>query len=133
MDPIGLDHRVRRAAPQFATAFLDPRCGGLEREVQQLLVVVAIRDADEGTNLGIRQFPVSESCRHRRQGFQGVRHSDLLPRGAQAQVTTPVQPVRTVQKTPLEPAGAFVELADEHQEFVGGGIDSGGKIDDGAV
>jgi len=44
-----------------------------------------------------------------------------------------VQPVGAVIKTPLQPAGPFVELTNENKKLVGRGIDPGGEIDDGFV
>ncbi len=57
----------------------------------------------------------------------------FLTRGTHAQVTTPGQPVGTVIKTPFEPAGPFVELANQQQQFIGGGIDAGRQTNDTAV
>jgi hypothetical protein len=44
-----------------------------------------------------------------------------------------MQPLGTVPETPLQPAGAFVELANQHEQLVGLGIDTGRKINDGSI
>ena len=60
-------------------------------------------------------------------------YTHLLACGTFAQVTAPVQPLGTVIKTPLQPAGAFVELANEYQQFIRGGIDVAGETADTAI
>ncbi len=50
-----------------------------------------------------------------------------------AQIAAPVQPLSTVSEAPFQPAGTLVKLTNKHQQFVGGGIDSGSKIDDIAI
>ena len=44
-----------------------------------------------------------------------------------------MQPVGAVLEAPAEPAGAFVEAADQDQQVVSGGIDAGGEADESAV
>lgn len=58
-----------------------------------------------------------------------VRDADLLPGRAQGDTGAPVQPVgaRLEARAPALP---LVELADEHQETVGGGMDVGGELRD---
>ena len=50
----------------------------------------------------------------------------FLTRCTHAQVTTPVQPLGTVREAPFEPAGTFVELAYQDQQFKSRGVDAGG-------
>src|SRR5690606_35419475 len=62
-----------------------------------------------------------------------MRHADLLARGAQADVASPVQPLGTGLERPAAPAGPLVEAADEHEEIVSRGVDAPGKVHNGAV
>ena len=51
-----------------------------------------------------------------------MHDADFLPRGTQAQVTAPVQPLGAVGETPSQPAGTLVKTPDQHQQFVTDGI-----------
>ncbi len=84
-------------------------------------------------DFGVRQGAFSKRGRNHRPCLEYMRHADLLTRGIHTQVATIMQPLGTVYEAPLQPAGAFVELANQHQQFVGLGIDASCKIDDGTI
>jgi len=44
-----------------------------------------------------------------------------------------VQPLGAGLESPFEPPRALVELANEHQQLVGCGVELGGEVDDGPV
>src|SRR5690606_16305606 len=71
--------------------------------------------------------------RDRGQGLHSVRDPDFLTRSALRNVATIVQPLGAVLEAPLEPSGALIEAAHQHQEIMGRGVDAGREVDDGAI
>jgi hypothetical protein len=44
-----------------------------------------------------------------------------------------VQPLGAGFESPTQPSAAFIEAANEHEQIVGGGVESGGEGSDGLV
>jgi hypothetical protein len=59
-----------------------------------------------------------------------MRHTHFLACRVQADTALPVEPVGARHHTLTTPAFAFIELAYQTQQTVGGGMDVGGKLGD---
>src|SRR5690606_11196220 len=105
----------------------------LQREFEQLVLVLPARHRRQGPHLRIGQRALGKRPADRRQCLQRVRHPHLLARGAQADVAAPVQPLGAGLEAPREPAPALVEATDQHQQIVSGGVDAPREVHDGAV
>ena len=92
------------------------------REVEQRGLVLRRGHAGQRPHLGVRD----RAARHRgadgRQRGQRVRDPHLLTRCAQGNPGAPVQPVGTRSETAV-PAGASIELAQEHEQFERAGME----------
>jgi hypothetical protein len=66
---------------------------------------------------------------HRRQHRKGASHSDFLASGPKVDADAPVQPMRAGLEA-IVPPSAGIEPLDEHEQFIRGGIDSGGELRD---
>jgi len=72
--------RLRFDVAHLPAALFYMRCGRLERVREQQILVARVRDARQGANLRVRQPPVGERSRDRRQAPQRLSGADLLAR-----------------------------------------------------
>ena len=109
------------APPRAGQAF-DVGGGAGLGEVQQRGLVLRSGDAGQRPDLGVGDRPALHRGAHARERRQRVGDADLLAGGAQGDARAPVQPMRTGGEA-VVPPGALVELAQQHEQLVGGGME----------
>ena len=115
-------------APPGADQALHLRGGAGLREGQQRLVGRR-GHAGERADLGVGNRAALHGGADERKRRQRVRHAHLLAGGTEVDAGSPVQPVRA-RREPAGPARALVELAQQHQQLVGGGMQPHGQRGD---
>ena len=98
-------------------------------EVHELLFVLRCGHARERTGFRVRQLCASHHPAQTRQVLERTGHAHLLAGGAYGDAGAPAQPVGARLEA-HGPALSLVELTDQHQQTVGGGIDVGGEFGD---
>ena len=88
------------------------------------------RHASERAHLRVRQLATLHAGAHERQRRERAGHAHLLARGAEIDPRAPMQPVRAREEA-VVPAGARVELGEQHEQVVGGGMEARGQCGDG--
>ena len=109
---------------------LHVRGRGATREVQQVRLVLGRGHARHRADLRVGQLAATHGVAQPGQRPECSGHPHLLAGGAQVEAGPPVQPVGTGAKA-LAPTVALVEPADEHEQFVGGGLDARRQLGDG--
>ena len=113
-------------APPGADQAFDVSGGAGLGEVQQRGLVLGSGDAGQRPDLGVGNRPALHRGAHARERRQRVGDADLLAGGAEGDARAPVQPVRTRGEA-IVPARALVELAQQHEQLVGGGMQARGQ------
>ena len=112
--------------PPRADHLLDVRGGAGEGDVEQRLLGRGGRHAGDGAHLRVGDGAAPQRLAQPRQLRQGVGDAHLLAGGARREADAPAQPVGAGGEA--FPAVALVELADEDEQLVGGGLDAGGEV-----
>ena len=108
---------------------LDVRRRAVVREVQQPGLGLGGGDAAERADLGVGDFAALHRPAEAGQRLEGLGDAHLLARRAQVDARPPVQPVGARQEAGV-PAGLRVELAEQDQEVIGGGVQARGQLRD---
>src|SRR5687768_10994136 len=106
---------------------LDVRGGAVLGNGQQVVLVVGIADARDLAGLGVAELAAGHGGGHLGQGLERAGDAHLLARGAEGDAALPVQPVGAGLRGAVRPAVAPVELGDQDQETMIGGVDVTGK------
>jgi hypothetical protein len=109
---------------------LDVMRGPVQGDGQQQLFGFRSRHACERPYFRVAELSARHRCRDPRQLLQRMRHPKLFARGAQIDATPPVQPVRTGLGRRVRPAIAAVELCDQYQPAMAGGVQVTGELSD---
>ena len=109
-----------------ADHLLDMRGGAGEGDVEQRLLGRGSCHAGDGAHLRVGDGAAPQRLAQPRQLRQGVGDAHLLAGGARREADAPAQPVGAGGEA--FPAVALVELADEDEQLVGGGLDAGGEV-----
>ena len=115
-------------APPRAGDPLHVRRRARQRHVEQGLLVLRGGDPGDRAHLRVGDPAAAHGVAQLRQLSEGARHADVLAGGPRREPGPPAQPVRARQAT--VPALLLVELADEDEQLVGGGLDAGGQLGD---
>ena len=105
--------------------------GAVQSDVQEVDLVPGSGDAGQRPNLGVAELALRQRFGEQRQLGQRAGDSDLLPRGVSVDPAGPAQPVCAGHRPLGGPDLPTIELGDEGEEPVGGGVDVGGKGGDG--
>ena len=127
--PLGL-LRALGAAIQ-PDELLDMLRGAVQPDVEEVVLVLLRGDASQRPDLGVAEFALRQRFGEQRQFGQCSGDSNLLPGGVGIDAAGPGEPVGAGQRSLRSPDFAAVELGDEDEEPVGGGMDVGGKGRDG--
>ena len=103
-------------------------CAG-QGQIDEPPFVLGRGDPREGAHLGVRQRPALHRRADARKGRQRAGDSHLLARRAEIDPGPPMQPV-SARQTPVVPAGAGIELAQQDEELVRGRVHAGGQLGD---
>ena len=122
--------RTSRAAVE-AGECLDVLGGAVQSNVEEIGFVVRGGDTGEGTNLGVAEFTLGEGFGEQGQFTERPGDADLLAGGVGVDTAGPSEPVGAGEGALGGPDLAAVELGDEGEEAVGGGVDVGGEGGDG--
>ena len=98
------------------------------RHVEQRLLVLRCGDARHGAHLRVGDDAAPHRVAQLRQVRQRTRHPDVLARRARSQARAPAQPMRA--RGTARPAGTRVELPDQEEQLVGGGLNACGELGD---
>ena len=79
-------------------------------------------------HLRVRDLAAAHGVAQLRQLAEGARHAHVLAGSPQREPGPPAQPLGAREAT--VPAVPLVELADEHEQLVGGGLDAGRQLGD---
>ena len=115
-------------APPRAGDPLHVRRRARQRHVEQGLLVLRGGDPGDRAHLRVGDPAAAHGVAQLRQLSEGAGHADVLAGGPRREPGPPAQPVRARQAT--VPALLLVELADEDEQLVGGGLDAGGQLGD---
>ena len=99
-----------------------------QRHVEQGLLVLKRGHPRDRPHLRVGDLAAAHGVAQLRQRSEGPRHADVLAGRPRREPGPPAQPVRARQAT--VPALLLVELADEDEQLVGGGLDAGGQLGD---
>ena len=105
--------------------------GAVEPDVQQVGFVLGSGNACECPGLGVAELALRERIGEQRQLPQRSGDADLLARGVGVDAAGPGEPVGARQRPLRGPDLTAVELGDENEEAVRGGVDVGGEGGDG--
>ena len=105
--------------------------GAVQPDVEQVGFVLRRCDAGQRPDLGVAELALGERLGEQRQLPQCAGNPNLLPRGVGIDAAGPGEPVGTGHRPLRGPDLAAVELGDEGEEPVGGGVDVGGEGGDG--
>ena len=89
-------------------------------------------DSGQGPDLGVAELALGQRLGEQGQLRQCSCDTNLLSRGMGIDAAGPAQPVGTGQRPLSGPDLAAVELGDEDEKAVGGGMDVGGEGGDGS-
>ena len=115
-------------APPRAGDPLHVRRRARQRHVEQGLLVLRGGDPGDRAHLRVGDPAAAHGVAQLRQLSEGAGHADVLAGGPRREPGPPAQPVRARQAT--VPALLLVELADEDEQLVGGGLNAGGQLGD---
>ncbi len=101
-------------------------------EAEELGFVRGGCHAGQRTHLRVGELAALHGGAQAREGGQGAGDAHLLARGPQIESGAPVEPV-AARVEALVPPLALVELADQDQQLVGGGLDAGRQLGDGVT
>ena len=99
-----------------------------EGDVEQGLFIVGRGHAGDGAHLGVGDPAPAHGVAQLGQLAEGAGHPHVLAGGARREPRAPGQPLRARQAA--APALLLVELADQDQQLVCGGVDAGGEFGD---
>ena len=102
---------------------LDVMRGAVQRDVEQHVFGGRRCNARERPRLRVTQLPGGHGCGNLRQGLDSPGHAHLLARRPEIEPAFPAEPVRTRLRGAIGPAVAAVELGDEDQPAVIGGVE----------
>ena len=105
--------------------------GAVQADAEKVGFVVTRRNAGQRPDLGVAEFTFGQRRGEQRQLGQRPGDADLLARGVGIDAACPAQPVSAGQRPLGGPHFAAVELGDEDEESIRGGVDVGGKRGDG--
>ena len=105
--------------------------GAVQSDVEKVVLVLGGGDAGQSPDLGVAEFALRERLRQQRQPGQRPGDADLLARGVGVDAAGPREPRGAGQRPLRSPDLAPVELGDEDEEAVRGGVDVGGEGGDG--
>ena len=128
--PLGLLRALRPAME--ADELLHMLCGAVQSDVEEVGFVPAGGDAGQRPDLGVAELALGQRLGEQRQLRQRPGDTDLLARGMGIDAAGPAQPVGARQRPLRGPDLAAVELGDEGEEAVCGGMDVGGEGGDGS-
>jgi hypothetical protein len=77
-------------------------------------------------NFGVRELAALHGRADSRKRRQRLGDAHLLASRAEVNARTPVQPMRAREET-VVPAGTRVELPQQHEQLVSGGMEAGGQ------
>ena len=104
----------------------------VQADVEEVGFVVPVGNAGERPDLGVAELALGQRLRQQRQPGQRASDADFLPRGMGIDAARPGEPVGAGQR-PLRGLDlAAVELGDEDEQPVRGGVDMGGEGGNGA-
>ena len=92
---------------------------------QELLFVLGCRHAGDGTNLGVGDLALAQRLADTGKIRQGAGHANFLASRAGIEADAPRQPVSAGLAALLRPAAFLIELANQHQQPVIGGLELG--------
>ena len=106
--------------------------GAVQADVEEIVLVLRRGDAGERPDLGVAQLALRERLGKQRQLRQRPSDADFLPGGMGIDAAGPREPVGAGQRPLGGPDLAAVELGDEGEKPVRGGMDVGGEGGDGS-
>ena len=115
-------------APPRAGDPLHVRRRAREGHVEQGLLVLGGGHPRDRAHLRVGDLAAAHGVAQLRQLPEGARHPHVLTGGPQREPRPPAQPLRA--RVATVPALPLVELADEDEQLVGGGLDAGGQLGD---
>ena len=128
--PLGLLGALRAAME--ADELLDMLRGAVQSDVEEVDLVLRSGDAGQSPDLGVAELALRERLGEQRQLGQRSGDPYLLPSGMGVDAAGPAQPVGAGQRPLSGPDLAAVELGNEDEKAVGGGMDVGGEGGDGS-
>lgn len=129
---IGLLGLLRVSCPAVeAGECLDVLCGAVQSDVEEVSLVVRGGDTGEGADLGVAELALGEGFGEQGQFSQSPRDADFFAGGMGVDAACPAEPVGAGEGALGGPDLTVVELGDEDEEAVGGGVDVGGEGGDG--
>ena len=128
--PFGLFRPLRSSME--ADELLDMLRGAVQTDVEEVGFVPGHRDTGQRPDLGVTEFALGQRLGEQRQLRQRPGDTHLLPGGMGVDAAGPAQPVGARQRPLSGPDLAAVELGDEGEEPVRGGMDVGGEGGDGS-
>ena len=114
--------------PPPADDLLHVRRRAALRQVEQRLLVVGRCDPRHGPHLRVGNDAAPHRVAQLRQVAQRTRHPHVLARRPRRQAGAPAQPVRAGGAA--RPARARIELPDQEEQLVGGGLNARGELGD---
>ena len=105
--------------------------GAVQPDVEEVGLVLGSGDAGQRPDLGVAELALRECIGEQRQLGQRPGDANLLARGVGIDAAGPGEPVGAGQRPLGGPDLAAVELGDEDQQPVRGGVDVGGEGGDG--
>ena len=127
--PLGLFGALRPAME--ADELLDMLRCAVQSNVEEVGFVPGHRDTGQGPDLGVTELALGQRFGEQRQLGQCTGDTHLLPRGMGIDAAGPAQPVGAGQRPLGGPDLAAVELRDEGEQTIRGGMDVGGEGGDG--
>ena len=127
--PLGLLRALRPAME--ADELLHMLGRAVQSDVEEVGFVPGGGDAGQRPDLGVAELAFRQRLGEQRQLRQRPGDTDLLARGMGIDAAGPAQPVGARQRPLRGPDLAAVELGDEGEEAVCGGVDVGGEGGDG--
>ena len=115
-----------------AHELLDMLRGAVQSDIEEVDLILGRGDAGQRPDLGVAELALRQRFGEQRQLGQCPGDADLLPRGMGIDAAGPAQPVGARQRPLGGPDLAAVELGDEGEESVGGGVNVGGESGDGS-
>ena len=115
-----------------ADELLDMLGRAVQSDVQEIGFVPGGGDAGQGPNLGVAELAFGQRFGEQRQLRQCTGDAHLLPGGMGVDAAGPAQPVGAGHRPLGGPDLAAVELGDEDEEPIRGGVNVGGEGGDGS-